>query len=390
MKLSVHARLAVPLLIGMIISIALLVLSELSHRRLTAANQALATSMETQAVAAEVLVLVTDAETAGRGFLLTEQRSYLEPYLAALPRIGTKLDALADLLRHDPEQAARVARLRALISVKLAELDASLALYRSRGAQAAREQLQTNGLHATMDQIRHEVDAITSSERAAVVRLADAWNQDVASSRFGIAMVTALNVILLIIVYILASRELAHRERMRVRLVEQKRLLEDQVRRRTAELSELSSDLQRVQEVEKSRLARELHDEMGSILISAKMDLSWALARIRESHPVAAEKLKRALAALDDGVEVKRRIVDDLRPALLDNLGLGAAITWHVEQMSERSGLQCSVLVPEDDSPCRDTSPLRCSASCRRRLPMSCGMPRRRMPGSSCNAIARG
>jgi len=125
-----------------------------------------------------------------------------------------------------------------------------------------------------MDQIRHEVDAITSSERAAVVRLADAWNQDVASSRFGIAMVTALNVILLVIVYILASRELAHRERMRVRLVEQKRMLEDQVRRRTAELSELSSDLQRVQEVEKSRLARELHDEMGSILISAKMDLS--------------------------------------------------------------------------------------------------------------------
>jgi signal transduction histidine kinase len=54
---------------------------------------------------------------------------------------------------------------------------------------------------------------------------------------------------------------------------------------------------------------------------------------------------------LDDGVEVKRRIVEDLRPALLDNLGLGAAITWHVEQMSERSGLDCTVLVPEDDSP---------------------------------------
>jgi len=65
MKLSVHARLAVPLLIGMIISIALLVLSELSHRRLTAANQALAISMETQAMAAEVLVLVTDAEDGG-------------------------------------------------------------------------------------------------------------------------------------------------------------------------------------------------------------------------------------------------------------------------------------------------------------------------------------
>jgi signal transduction histidine kinase len=90
---------------------------------------------------------------------------------------------------------------------------------------------------------------------------------------------------------------------------------------------------------------------MGSILVSAKMDVSWSMRRIRETHPEAAEKLERALHALDDGVEVKRRIIEDLRPALLDNLGLGAAITWHAEQMSERSGLQCTVVVPEDDHP---------------------------------------
>ena len=167
----------------------------------------------------------------------------------------------------------------------------------------------------------------------------------------GLTIATALDVILLAIVYVLTSRELVRRERMRVRLLEQKHMLEEQVRDRTAELSALSSDLQHVQEVEKSELARELHDEMGSILVSAKMDVSWAISRIRQTHPEVTEKLQRALNTLDDGVEIKRRIIDDLRPALLDNLGLGAAITWHVEQMSERSGLLCTVLVPEDDSP---------------------------------------
>jgi len=351
MKLSVQVKLAVPLLIGMVVSIVLLVLSEMGHRRLTVANQALASSMQTQALASELLALVIDAETAQRGLLITDQRSYLEPYLASLPKVAPKLDALERLVHDSPEQQARVARLRVLIASELAELEGSLSLYRARGAQAAREQMRGNGQRVTMQQIREVIDAITNSERATLVGLSFRWNQDIANSRFGLAMVTSLNVVLLMAVYALVSRELTRRERMRLRLVQQKRLLEAQVRSRTAELSELSSELQRVQEAEKSQLARELHDEMGSILVSAKMDLSWALRRIRETQPEATEKLTRALRALDDGVEVKRRIVEDLRPALLDNLGLGAAISWHVQQMSERSGLRCTVVVPEDDSP---------------------------------------
>jgi signal transduction histidine kinase len=351
MKLSAHTRLAVPLLIGIAVSIALLVVSELSHRRLIAANQALATSMQTQAVANEVLALVVDAETAQRGFLITERRSYLDPYLAALPRVTPKIDALAELVRDTPEQRARVDRLRELIAIELDELDASLSLARSRGAQAARQRMQGGGERVTMGQIRRVVDDISNSERAQLVELSYRWNQDIANSRFGLAAATALNVVLLTLVYLLASREFTRRERMRLRLVQQQKLLEAQVRTRTAELSDLSSDLQRVQEIEKSQLARELHDEMGSILVSAKMDVSWARNRIAPSHPEAAQKLQRALHTLDDGVEVKRRIIEDLRPALLDNLGLGAAISWHAEQMSERSGLQVSVLVPENDEP---------------------------------------
>lgn len=351
MKLSAYARLAVPLTVGLAISIALLVFSEISHRRLNAANQALERAMETQAVAAEVLALVTDADSSLRGLLLTDQRNFLDPYVAALPKIDSRMEALRGLVQAQPEQSARVSHLRELVRAKLAELDGTLLRYRDRGPQAARAQLRVAPEHVTMEQIRREVDALTNSERAGLVQLSYQWNQDIATSRFGLALVTALNIILLVIVYTLTSREFSRREQLRMRLVEQKRALESEVRARTLELSELSTDLQRVQEAEKSQLARELHDEMGSILVSAKMDVSWALARVRDDHPDAAGKLKRALQSLDDGVEAKRRIVDDLRPALLDNLGLGAAITWHVEQMSERSGLHCIVEVPDDDEP---------------------------------------
>jgi signal transduction histidine kinase len=351
MKPSAHLKLAVPLLIGIALSIVLLVLSEMSHRRLVAANQALATSMQAQALANELRALVIDAEAAQRGLLITDQRSYLDPYLAAVPKVAPTLDALEALVRDAPEQRALVARLRALIESKLAELDGSLSLYRARGAQAARDQMRANGERVTMDQIRTAVDAITNDERAASVQLSSRWDQDVANSRFGLAAATALDILLLVAVYVLIWRELRRRERMRMHLVQQKRTLEAQVRSRTAQLSELSTELQRVQEAEKAQLARELHDEMGSILVSAKMDVSWAVKRVRDTHPEAAEKLERALHALDEGVEVKRRIIEDLRPALLDNLGLGAAITWHAEQMSARSGLHCTVAVPDDDRP---------------------------------------
>jgi signal transduction histidine kinase len=165
-------------------------------------------------------------------------------------------------------------------------------------------------------------------------------------------MVTALNVLLLAIVYTLASREFTRRERMRVLLLQQKRLLEAQVRSRTAELSDLSSELQRLQEVEKSRLAPRAarrdgqHPGIGEdgCFLGAQPHFADAPRGRGTSSPAPS-------GCWDDGVEVKRRIVEDLRPALLDNLGLGAAITWHVEQMSERSGLDCTVLVPEDDSP---------------------------------------
>ena len=118
---------------------------------------------------------------------------------------------------------------------------------------------------------------------------------------------------------------------------------------RTAELSELSNHLQIVQEEEKSSLARDIHDELGGILVGAKMDVAWSIERTRGKDGAVATKLERALKMLDEGVELKRRVIEDLRPTLLDNLGLAAAIDWQVRQTCERSGLKCTLNLAELD-----------------------------------------
>jgi signal transduction histidine kinase len=349
MQPTVNLRLLIPLAIGVVFSIVIVIFSELSHRRLTDANIAITRSMEVQAAAGEVLGLAADAETGQRGYLLTGRQEYLDPYVAAVPKIDAKLAELRKLLSDNPEQRERVSRLDNLVGRKLGEIQSTLALHKEKGPQLAQELIKTNVGQKTMDQIRAEVFTIQSAERAALVDHIGRWRSHIDYSRLGLALITAFNLMLLLVVYVLGGRELVRRAREQRDLLDQQRELERQVRIRTAELSELSINLQNVQEQEKSKVARDIHDELGSILVSAKMDVSWAQNRLKAVDPPSAEKLHRALGALDEGVQIKRRIIEDLRPTLLDNLGLGAAIQWHINHVCERADLKCVVSVPEEE-----------------------------------------
>jgi signal transduction histidine kinase len=186
---------------------------------------------------------------------------------------------------------------------------------------------------------RHQVDEATSR-----------WANDIAFARVGMQTVTALTVALLLVVWLLARRDGRQHEMRRLHTQQEKQRLEALVEERTVEMSELSNHLQDVREDEKSKLARDIHDELGGILVSAKMDVAWAEKRIKSRDPEAASKLERALEALDNGVDIKRRIIEELRPTLLDNLGLSAALDWQVHEICDRASLQCAIETPEDDS----------------------------------------
>jgi len=125
--------------------------------------------------------------------------------------------------------------------------------------------------------------------------------------------------------------------------------LEGRVRRRTAELSTLSSHLQQLAEKERACLARELHDELGGLLIAVKMDVSWLHKRWPNPSPEIQARWTRVLKVLDDGVDFKRRVVENLRPTLLDNMGLLPAVRWIVEETCGRAGLRYTEIYPEQE-----------------------------------------
>lgn len=116
-----------------------------------------------------------------------------------------------------------------------------------------------------------------------------------------------------------------------------------------ADPSGLIAHIQGAMELQKAALARELHDELGGLLVGAVMDLAWA-----EQHPTAPaaelrQKLVRARQTLAAAIDLKRKLIEDLRPTLLDNVGLFAALRWHVQTACRRAGLTCNVQIPEDE-----------------------------------------
>lgn len=111
-----------------------------------------------------------------------------------------------------------------------------------------------------------------------------------------------------------------------------------------ARLRELAAFLQTVREEERTRIARELHDELGQALTALRFDLGWLRNKCNSTDTLgkaASDRVSAALGVVEQSIVSLRRISEDLRPAMLDSLGLAAAIEHHVAQFSERAGIPC-------------------------------------------------
>lgn len=116
---------------------------------------------------------------------------------------------------------------------------------------------------------------------------------------------------------------------------------------RVEELTHLSRHLLTVGEAEKARIARELHDGLGSNLTAVNLDLFWIQQRLVD-RPEVASRLARAREVLASTVEMKRRIMHDLQPTVLNSLGLSAAIESHAADFSQRNAVSVDTELPDD------------------------------------------
>ena len=132
---------------------------------------------------------------------------------------------------------------------------------------------------------------------------------------------------------------------------------EREIRDSREQLRNLSAHLQSVREEERTRMAREIHDELGQGLTALKMDVSWLNRRLLEEDATFKNKLTSMEEVIDRTIETVQKLSGELRPGMLDDLGLAAAIEWQAEEFQNRTGIKCEVyLSPEETLLNRDQS----------------------------------
>jgi signal transduction histidine kinase len=118
---------------------------------------------------------------------------------------------------------------------------------------------------------------------------------------------------------------------------------EVQLRESHKQLRALSVYLQHVREEERTRIAREVHDELGQALTSCKLDVSWMAHHLARGQKELRLKAKGLSAHIDSTIQTVRRISTELRPGILDHLGLAAALEWQANEFELRTGIRCDV-----------------------------------------------
>src|SRR5579862_5064498 len=111
----------------------------------------------------------------------------------------------------------------------------------------------------------------------------------------------------------------------------------------------LAERLRRAREEERTRLSRDLHDQIGQILTAIKLDLTWMGRHLPQGRDELRERLHGTIGLINDGVRSVRKICSGLRPGVLDDLGLAAAIEWQGNEFASRTGIDCVISVPATD-----------------------------------------
>ena len=331
-------RFAMPMIIAS--AVLGILVNEVAYKNTVDALRVGSSLTEARIAAAGVLQLLTDAETGQRGYLLTDRAEYLSPLDAAKLEVPHMRATVSSFLEASgPDGHAASLRMAEDIQETLAEIERTVGLVRAGDRKAALQIIEAGQGRARMNDMRSIFN--TSLLEAAGRQQASRASIDDSlwTNRIAVATLTLLGAIAL-------SFYVRHLRLHDLERADRQRDLEGQVANRTAELRQLAGYLLTAREDEKAHLARELHDELGGLLTAAKLDMA-RMRRLAAADPVMLERLAQVNKRLSEGIALKRRIVEDLRPSCLDTLGLTASLSNLCADVAERLGISIHAALDE-------------------------------------------
>jgi signal transduction histidine kinase len=314
----------VPLLVMTIVG--LMFINEVSFRSSSAAIEDLQEEQITRGALNQLMQTILAAETSQRGYLLTGDERYLEPYTATLTQVRQQLGELQKIFTPHQDQLADFGTMSQHISDKLAEMDLTIRMRREEKQDAWRFVLATDVGQELMREVREQSTKLVANSTRNMAQLHQQINQTLLLRRIGIFVLAVLG-LMGFYMYLVQSKALLNSVFHEQESLRQERdQLDVLVQQRTNSLAKLATHLQNVRENERAHLARELHDELGALFTAAKLDIARLKSRLGQTQPEALERLAHLTATLNSGIALKRQIVEDLHPSALSHLGLVASL----------------------------------------------------------------
>ena len=327
------------LILSALCALAMVIINESTHMRANQVIPELQSANELRLSINHLTRALTEAESNQRGYILTGDRRYLEPYDRALDEITPLLKTL------EGEQAASMFDLRTLInfrsflSQKIAEMALTVRMREDDRAEVVSFVVNSNIGLEQMAAFRTQSQELLGQAEIYIQARRDELRRALNVARIGM-VVSVLAAFAAFFLYLNQTRSLQRSGEAQQRALEAERdALESQVRERTGRLAELATHLQQAVENERAHLARELHDELGALLTAAKLDVARLKSRLPEGATDLGERLKHLTETLNQGIALKRRIIEDLHPSSLSNLGLVASLEILSREFSDRSGV---------------------------------------------------
>ena len=351
---SIGLRLILVLAGYVLLSMLAIALTDAWMGALARQNDYLTNSGETNRLINELRTRMQEAESVQRGYLISLQNKYVPVDEKAIePQVNNVQQTMRALEKHvtsggEPEQryAELLKSISADVEGKSTELQMSVTLAHKGNMEASMQMVNSEESRKRMDQFMEKTQAFADSMSKDIARMIEKRANTMAAGRFSVAASILLVLVLLVLSVKKLVEEIVDRDRLSKKLETDVVNFEQKLEERTSMLKTLAVDYQYDVERERRKLARELHDEMGSILTATKMDISWVLRKIKDVSPEASEKLNRTLRYLDQGIELKRRVVQDLHPSLLTTFGLIPALKALIESAADRNQWELDMELP--------------------------------------------
>jgi protein-histidine pros-kinase len=289
--------------------------------------------------------LLMDAQSSTRGYALTENPRFLESYRATVPLSRKALDTVQR--DFDGKLDADVARLVEQANAASAPME-RITREVERGGRPQKAWINEGRMAmATFRNQHNAMKVAVLSENVENVRKSI---KSFENARITSVLLALASLLLLVLAISQKQKKQELRERLQQLLEAENERLERDVRIRTEELNDLATYLTDVREMEKRHLASELHDELGALLTAAKLDADWIERKLPpESQALMAQRLARLRQSLTEGITLKRRIINDLRPALLSDLGLVEALQALADEFRKSAELEVGLQLPDAD-----------------------------------------